>query len=123
MASRLADTIRESGIACDDYAPEDYGSLTAAYAQKELPIPAAVASCNSENDEDITFEVFASAEQAATFVAAKRRLLCASATSHNVAFDGFPYVDGGTWLVEPDDSETASHLARVVNASAANGGC
>jgi hypothetical protein len=123
VASRLATTIRSGGGVCDGYAPADYAALPGAYAARGLPIPAASSSCTAEDDEDLTFEVFATAEQKAAFVEAKRRYLCAIAAGRNVPFDGFAYVDGVTWIVEPDDPATAARLATSLHATAARGGC
>jgi len=115
-AEQLAAQVRAAGTACKEF---DATSPTELNADYPLPLAAATASCTSDADEDLTFEVFADAKGAREFVEAKRKLLCTRAVSYGVkAFTGFPYIDGGAWIIEPDEKETAEKLAGVVKGTA-----
>jgi predicted small secreted protein len=117
---QLVAKVRAAGVPCDELEPGVAGMLAA----NQLPLPAAVASCTSEDEEDLTFEVFQDAERAREFVTMKQNLLCQRAKSLNLPdFPGFPYIDGGAWIVEPDEKGTAEKLAPLVGGTAHLASC
>ena len=110
-------------MACTDYAPAPFAMFDADY-QRRLPLAAAIASCTTDNDEDLTIEVFADPTRAREFVEQKRAYLCGRAVDLKLAdFPGFFYVDGGAWLVEPDDKATADKLAPILGGKAGAAQC
>ena len=117
-ANELAEKVRAAGLGCRDYEPWDFAVLSGEYARKGLARPNAVASCTTKADEDLTFEVFADEAGMAAFLDRKRDMLCASARRQKIPYDGFPYVVGGTWIVEPDLKETAERLAPALGGRA-----
>ncbi len=113
-AEELVAKVRAAGIACDDYQPAAAADFGADY-QRKLPLPGVSASCTTDGDEDLTFEVFESPEQAQTFVTRKQRLLCEQAVKAGAPdYPGFPYVSAAAWIVEPDEKETADRLAPIL---------
>ena len=122
-ATQLAGKVRAAGLACDAYEPAPFGMFDAGY-QRRLPLPAASASCEGDDKEDLTFEVFEDAKQARQFVDAKQALLCRRAADMQLTeFPGFPYVDGGAWIVEPDEKATADKLAPILGGTANMASC
>jgi hypothetical protein len=113
-AARLADAARASGVACDAYEPYPYTTISNDYARGHLPLPAAMASCTSTGDENLTFEVFADRAAADAFVAAKMAAICATARAKGIPNATVPYVAGDGWLVEPDEKGTADRLATIL---------
>jgi len=64
--------------------------------QRKLPLAAAIASCATDEEEDITFEMFDDAKHAREFVDNKQAYLCKRAGDMQLTdFPGFAYVDGG----------------------------
>jgi len=123
IAEQLAGKVRAAGLACTGYAPSPFGAFDADY-QRRLPLAAAIASCTTEGEADLTFEVFADAQRARQFVDAKQQLLCKKMAEKQLfEFPGFPYVDGGAWIVEPDDKETADKLAPILGGTAQQHPC
>jgi hypothetical protein len=123
IAEQLAGKVRAAGMACDGFEPSPVGSFDADY-QRKLPLAAAVATCSTDDEEDLTFEVFKDAKLAREFLEAKQKLLCARAAAMQLTgFPGFPYVDGGAWIVEPDEKATAERLAPVLGGEAKVAGC
>ena len=115
-AEQLAAQVRAAGTACKEFEALSPTQLNSDYP---LPLAAATASCTTDEDEDLTFEVFADAKGAREFVEAKRKLLCTRAVNYGVkAFTGFPYIDGGAWIIEPDEKQTAEALAGAVKGTA-----
>lgn len=112
-----------AGKACEDVTRWSYALLAGDYQSKGLPAPTAAAACTGDGEENLAFEVFSDADTAARFIAAKRKLLCAAAARGGIAFPGFPYVDGGRWIVEPDEQTTAVGLARILGGTVKNAGC
>jgi len=113
-AERLAEALRRADVACDDYETFDHGKVAADYEKGELPLPAAMATCRSADDEDLTFEIFTDASQAAQFFDAKLRAVCRTASEKALPFAGIPYVQGDGWLVEPDEKATSDRLAKIL---------
>ncbi len=123
IAEQVAAKIRAGGVACNNFAPAA-PPMFAIAEQVRIPPVAAVASCSTEGAEDLTFEVFADAKAAQEFVAFKQELLCRRMRDVNIAdWVGFPYVDGGAWIIEPDDKDTAEQLAKILGVSAKMAGC
>jgi len=123
VADRLADKLRGAGKACTDYSHWSYPLLAGDYERKKLPIPGAVAACTGDESENLTFEVFSDPAAAAKFVEVKRSLLCEAALRSKIDYPGFPYVDGGTWIVEPDEEATAADFAKVLGGAAKRAAC
>jgi hypothetical protein len=122
-ADALAAKVRAAGMKCDDYEPTNFRMLQADYEGK-IPVAIAMASCNSDFDEDLTFEVFEDAAQARQFIDGKRELLCRKAANMKLdSFPGFAYVYGGAWIIEPDEKETAEKLAPIVGGKAGVASC
>jgi hypothetical protein len=118
VAEQLADKVRAAGMACENYASADFEAVDKSYRGK-IPVPAAIASCTSDDEEDLTFEVFEDAKRAREFLDTKQAFLCRHAVGAGMAdFPGFPYVDGGTWVIEPDEKETADKLAGILGGKA-----
>jgi hypothetical protein len=122
-AQGLATRLRAGGQGCDDYEPWNYGMLRADLESKHIPVPRAVTACTTATAEDLTFEVFVDGAAKAAFVSAKRKLLCDAAARRDVPFPGFPYIDGGAWIIEPDEQATARALAPLVGGAAQEAGC
>jgi len=122
-AEQLAAKLREAGIACDECEEGGYGFYDPKVMDR-LPVPQAVMSCTGVDEEDITFDIFADAEQARKFVSIKQEYLCHQTHKYKMFYyPGFPYVAGENWLVEPDDPETASKVAKVLGGKAALADC
>lgn len=123
VADGLAAKLKAAGKACADYTRWSYALLADDYRQKGLPIPAAVTACTGDDSENLTFEVFADSGAAARFVEAKRKLLCDTAARAKLEFPGFVYLDGGRWILEPDEQETAVALAKILGGRVLTAGC
>jgi hypothetical protein len=110
-------------MACTDYISSPFGMFDADY-QRKVPLAAAITSCATDDDENLTFEVFADAKQAREFLDAKQAMLCTKMAAHRLfEFPGFPYVDGGAWIVEPDEKATADKLAPILGGTAQQRPC
>ncbi len=112
-AEALAQEVRDGGIDCDDYTVDDYASLAADY-EGRIPLPLASTHCTGPGGEDLTFEVFADETARANFVATKMQVICTTSVQESIPFPGLPYVEGATWLIEPDEEGTSRALADVV---------
>jgi hypothetical protein len=122
-AEGLAGRLRAAGIRCEDYTVAPLAMFDADY-QRRMPLAAAIASCTSDGDEDLTFEVFEDAAHARAFVDAKQAYLCKRAVDLQLGdFPGFVYIDGGTWIVEPDEKATADKLAPMLGGQAKVASC
>jgi hypothetical protein len=63
--------------------------------------------------------VFADAKRAREFLDTKQAFLCGKAAASQLFdFPGFAYVDGGSWIVEPDEKATADKLAPILGGQA-----
>ena len=78
--------------------------------------------CVGADGEDLTFEVFLDEQHEEQFVAAKLALLCKAAAKATMEF-AFTYVDGRSWMIEPDHKETADELARLLGATSRQRPC
>jgi len=117
-AEELAAKVRAAGVPCEGYAPADFEAVEAG-SRGKVPVPAAMASCTSDDEEDLTFDVFEDAARAREYLEIKQAFLCRKAMAAGLAdFPGFPVVDGGTWVIEPDEEETADRLAGILGGRA-----
>lgn len=123
IADDLVAKLQAAQATCTGYFHWDYPLLSSDYAAKGLPVPVAAAACTGAADEDLTIEVFADEAAKDRFVASKRRLLCDAAARNDLDFLGFPYVDGGTWLFEPDEATTAAAAQKILGGTVAHAGC
>ena len=123
-ANALAAKVVASKITCGPPSTDGWSGLVGAYQEKKLPMPGASVTCTSDAvQEHISFEVFDNEIDAKAFVAAKAALICERGAKLGTAdhpFTGLPYVDGGTWVVEPDSGSVAIDLAPIVGGTAAN---
>src|SRR5262245_9280099 len=71
-AQQLADKLRAAGMTCNEFEESNFGLYDEDY-QKRLPLAAAIASCTTDDDEDLTFEVFEDAQHARQFVDVKQQ--------------------------------------------------
>lgn len=92
-----------------------------------LPVPAATVQCLTVDEEDLTFEGFTDEQAKLIFLEAKQDLLCARAKqaatdpqTGKTTWTGIPYVDGGTWIIEPNTNETRDIVASGIGATAMN---
>jgi hypothetical protein len=103
------------------------------YRQPQLPMPAAFVQCTSipvaegEDGEDLTIQAFADTDAKDIFIAANEELLCErgrqlglDSAGRESVFDGVPYVDVDTVIVQPDSWEVRDELARQLGAASAN---
>jgi len=132
LAQALADKVRAGGIECAEYEVVPFGMYLEDYTKVlRLPadtLPTAETYCTSaagtEQEEDLTFIVFARPGLGEKFVEAKRKLLCRRAKEMKLHdFPGFPYVLGDRWLVQPDERTTAVALAPILGGTAAMAEC
>ncbi len=122
-AEELAAKIRASGMACTGYGPAPYGFVDED-SQRRLPPVTASTSCETDDDGDVTFEVFESAAHARQFIDTKQAFLCKRADDYGLEhFPGFPYVTADNWVVEPDDKGTADKLAPILGGKADMASC
>lgn len=122
VADQLAAKLRAAGVACTEYGPHEI-ALYAATSQNGLPLAAAITSCETDGEEDVTFEVFEDAKRAQEFLTTKQAALCRHAAQMQLVFPGFAYVDGGAWIVEPDEKDTAEKLAPLLGGTAHVASC
>jgi hypothetical protein len=121
-AEKLAKQLPKGELRCDEYTVTDYGVIAGDYKDK-LPLPAGMSSCTGPGGEDFTFEVFADETARDNFIATKQQLLCTQAAKQELAFPGFPYVEGSTWLIEPDEAGSADAIAGIVEGESKLAGC
>jgi len=117
-AEELAQQIKDGGVACDDFAADDY-ELLASDFEDRLPLPLVSAACVGPGGEDFTFEVFEGPDARETFIASKLQLICTTANEEEINFPGLPIVTGSDWIIEPDEEGTADALAAIVGGEAA----
>jgi hypothetical protein len=110
-ARTVADAVVATGLECNNYAEYNLRAIIAD-AKGEIPVPLAMTQCKTKTNEDLTFEVFANAAAIDAFINAKQKIICENAMEKDLLdFPGFSYVRGPTWLIEPDEVETADALA------------
>lgn len=110
-ARAVADDVVATGTECNNFTEYNLRAVIADY-KGEIPVPLAMTQCKTEAGEDLTFEVFADDAAIDAFIAAKQKIICENAAESGLAdFPGFSYVRGATWLIEPDEVDTADALA------------
>jgi len=107
---------------CADYAAYPFAGIQQAQA-KTLPLPGAQGSCTALDDESVEFSVFADADATKDFIDAKQSLLCGQAKAKSIPYPGFDYVDGGTWVIQPDSAGAARTLAEKLGGEAKTASC
>jgi hypothetical protein len=110
QATDMANRFKAGPRGCGEIMEEPFAALKESYQRTSLPLPLGVVSCDTPDEENVTFEVFESPEVIAKFKEAKKALLCEKGAKLP-GFPGVPYVDGGSWLIEPDRTDTAKELA------------
>jgi hypothetical protein len=123
VADGLKDKLVAAKTTCNQYIHWDYPLLTSNYEKANLPIPAAVTTCQGDGAEDLTTEVFKDAKAKDAYVAAKTKTLCAAAANKKIDYPGFPYIDGGNWIFEPDNESTAVDVQKVLGGTVKQAGC
>lgn len=122
-AQDLATTVAARGITCERYSPYDFEAIANSYKNR-LPVPASMTSCTGPDEEDITFNVFTDDRARDGFMASKLYVMCRSASQRNITgLVRVPYVEGPTWIVEPDQEATADELARILGGVSKRGTC
>lgn len=122
-AESLAARIRAAGVKCDDYEVASFSAYSSA-TRRKVPLPDAMTSCTSEDDEDLTLETFDDDGRRQAFISSKRAFLCeAAAKQKAVAYPGFPYVEGEAWIIEPDEKGTADKLAKLLGGESKVASC
>jgi len=122
-AEKLVTKIRAKGIACEGWEEGTFGVLDPKIA-KQIPTPQAVMSCLGTGEEDITFEIFANADDANRYIDVKRKYLCRQTANNKLWFyPGFAYVLNGNWVIEPDELDTAEKIAEILGGTAARARC
>lgn len=127
-AESLANTLRENGFSCNEYEVIPYRGYARDYVERldftvpELPL--AETYCTTDDDEDITFIVFADRPKVERFIETKRSLLCRRAKAMKLDdFPGFPYVIGDNWMIQPDERETSVRIADATGGEAKMAAC
>lgn len=122
-AEELAAKLRGKGLACDQCEDGAYG-IYDPKIMGTMPTPQAVISCTGNDEEDITFNIFSSGEDARKFIDIKQRYLCRQTYNNQMWFyPGFAYVANGNWVIEPDEIATAQEIASILGGEAALASC
>jgi hypothetical protein len=118
----LAAKVQATDIGCTDYGPDGFEIMRESFKAVDQPVPAASTSCASNDDENLTFEAFASSKAKDRFVEAKAALLCERLRplDEGVTFVGLPYLDGGEWMVTPDSAAMRDRLQPIVGGEPKN---
>lgn len=105
----VAEQVRSGPLGCDGFGPEAWDAYKESYQRLRLPMPAAQGACEGSG-EDLTFYGFADEDAKRRWVQAKGKSLCERGYAIDWRF-ALPYVDGDTWIIEPDSVEAAKRLA------------
>ncbi len=108
---------------CVDASETPVETVKVNFEISHLPVPAATVQCETIDEEDLTFEGFLDDKAKLMYLEAKQDLLCARgmqagtdpATGRS-SWPGVPYVDGGTWIIEPDTNDTRDVIATALGA-------
>jgi hypothetical protein len=105
-------------VNCLDAGETPVDTVRSNFEATHLPIPAATVQCTTIDEEDLTFEGFVDEKHKLTFLEAKQDLLCERGRQSGIApgtdtssWPGLPYVDGGTWIIEPNNNDTRDAIA------------
>jgi hypothetical protein len=123
VAHDLQSKLVNAKTTCKQYQAEDYAAMSDNFARQGLPVPLAITNCLGDADEDLTTEVFADAATTQQFIHTKRKILCDASAKNKLTFPGFVYVDGGTWVFEPDKKTTADEVAQILGGRSKIGDC
>jgi hypothetical protein len=122
-ADRVADTV----VGCVDPTELPVDLVRSNHEPVRLPVPIASVDCSSIDEENFLFEAFEDERGKLGFIAAKRELLCergkkagTDPATGRSGWDGLPYVDGGTWILEPDTAEHRDVVAQALSLQALN---
>lgn len=118
----LAATVGASEVGCVAYGPDPFPAMRESFKLVNQPMPAASTSCDSNDEENLTFEAFDGTAAKDRFVEAKATLLCdrLRPLDEGVTFVGLPYLDGGEWLLSPDSAAMRDRLQPIVGGEAKN---
>jgi predicted small lipoprotein YifL len=123
VAQRLAET----PVDCIDAGETSIEAVKITFDIARLPVPAATVQCTTFDEEDLTFEGFLDEQAKLTFIEAKQELLCergkrasTDPATGKSAWTGIPYVDGGTFIIEPTVNETRDAVAQALGLPAFN---
>ncbi len=122
-----AGRVTASPVGCVDPSETPIDVVKTYFDVSHLPIPAATVQCVTNDEEDLTFEGFTDEAGKLTFLEAKQDLLCARGkqagtdpSSGVSGWSGLPYVDGGTWIIEPNGNDTRDTIAQALGLTAGN---
>ena len=124
---QAAQAVAGTEINCIDPTETPIETVKFNFDLTHLPVPAATLTCTSIEDEDLTFEGFLDEHAKNVFLEAKQELICArgmqagtNPATGKSNWPGLPYVDGGTWIIEPDGNDTRDSIATGIGAAAHN---
>lgn len=127
QALAVAQQVANTPIGCNNPITSDWAAVLADHRRVALPMPGATVECESADGENLTFEAFVDDEHKLDFLLAKGELICERGKQagldpggETTAFDGLPYVDGGTLIIEPDTAAMRDQLAQALGFSAGN---
>lgn len=107
----LAERVQASPVGCEGFGPEAWEAYVETYRRLGWAMPAAQGNCEGSG-EDLTFYGFADETAQQRWVRAKAKSLCERGYQVDWRFS-LPYVDGGTWVIEPDSHEVANQLGEL----------
>ncbi|WP_208029393.1 hypothetical protein [Rhabdothermincola sediminis] len=107
----LAQQVQGSPVGCEGFGPEAWEAYVETYRRLGWAMPAAQGNCEGSG-EDLTFYGFADDAAQQRWVRAKAEELCERGYLVDWRFS-LPYVDGGTWVIEPDSHEVANQLGEL----------
>jgi hypothetical protein len=112
---------------CVDPSETPMEQVRSNFEPTHLPLPAATVQCDTSDEEDLTFEGFVDEQHKLTFLEAKADLICERGMRSGFdpggtvsTWPGMPYVDGGTWIIEPNDNGTRDTIATALGLPAMN---
>lgn len=126
-ATSVALRVGTTEIGCSNPGPSAWEAVLAEYQRVGLPMPGGHVECTSADDENLTIEAFVDEQHKLDFLLAKGELICERGKQagrapgeEKTGFDGLPYVDGGTVIIEPDSAAERDRLAQALGFSAGN---
>lgn len=119
----LAADLDAAGLGCGDFERYDFARIASDYVGK-LRVPAAMGACTGPDAENLELAAFGDVDGMQAFVDEKIAFLCERAEEHGLEdFPGFPYVDAGSRLVQPDGAATAERIAAELGGTAGHARC
>lgn len=124
----LGGKLRNAGVECPEIEWVNPGMylqhLRETMHLTEEQLPLAEGYCTSDEQEDLTFSVFRSAEHAKHFVDAKQAFLCRRAAKLEIwDFPGVPYLLHEDWVLTPDERSTAVRLGDILGGTGELAAC